>query len=168
MKKALLILTIMLIFGCSCAVNEVSDPHKIYQLSDFSEIGWKQKKAFVTDFPQSDKAFWGYLKGHEVGLILYPSPKLANEYGIPAAENQIEVIDGKKTINVERFVCRGNTGSIESPSCPNPMPMYSEYVVKNNVVILCEVVKSSMKGSKIKADSTSFCEEIAKKLESNQ
>ena len=63
---------------------------------------------------------------------------------------------------------RGNTGSIESPSCPNPMPMYSEYVVKNNVVILCEVVKSSMKGSKIKADSTSFCDEIAKKLESNQ
>ena len=168
MKKALLILTIMLIFGCSCAVNEVSDPHKIYQLSDFSEIGWKQKKAFVTDFPQSDKAFWGYLKGHEVGLILYPSPKLANEYGIPAAENQIEVIDGKKTINVERFVCRGNTGSIESPSCPNPMPMYSEYVVKNNVVILCEVVKSSMKGSKIKADSTSFCEDTAKNLESNQ
>ena len=168
MKKALLILTIMLIFGCSCAVNEVSDPHKIYRLSDFSEIGWKQKKAFVTDFPHSDKAFWGYLKGHEVGLMLYPSSKLANEYGIPAAENQIEVIDGEKTINVERFVCRGNTGSIESPSCPNPMPTYSEYVVKNNVVILCEVVKSSMKGSKIKADSTSFCEDFAKNLESNQ
>ena len=73
----------------------------LYRLSDFSEIGWKQKKPFVTDFPQSDKAFWGYFKGHEVGLILYPSSKLANEYGIPAAENQIEVIDGKKTINVD-------------------------------------------------------------------
>ena len=169
MKKILLLVTLLiLVIGCSSVTNEVSDPNKIYRLSDFSEIGWKQKKPFVTDFPQSDKAFWGYFKGHEVGLILYPSSKLANEYGIPAADNQIEVIDGKKTINVERFVCRGNTGSIESPSCPNPMPMYSEYVVKNNVVILCEIVKSLMKGSKIKADSTSFCEDFAKNLESNQ
>ena len=108
MKKALLILTIttMLIFGCSCAVNEVSDPHKIYQLSDFSEIGWKQKKAFVTDFPQSDKAFWGYLKGHEVGLILYPSPKLANEYGIKA------IIQPGGSINDKRVIDAANKAGI--------------------------------------------------------
>ena len=45
------------------------------------------------------------------------------------------------------------------------MPTYSEYVIKNNTVILCEVVKSSMKGSKIKADSESFCENIVKILD---
>ena len=140
--------------------NEKPNKGKIYGLEDFSKIGWKQKKPFLTNFSQSQTAYWGYMKRHEIGLIIYPSSKIAEEYGVAAAEQQIEVLDGQKTINVERFVCRGNTGSIESPSCPNPMPMYSEYVLENNVVILCEVVKSSMKGSKIKSDSKSFCQEI--------
>jgi len=105
------------------------------------------------------------MKGHEIGIIIYPDSKTASNLGINAAKSQIEVVNGKKTLQVERFVCRGNTGSIESPSCPNPMPTYSEYVIKNNTVILCEVVKSSMKGSKIKADSESFCENIVKILD---
>lgn len=54
MKKILLLVTLLiLVIGCSSVTNEVSDPNKIYRLSDFSEIGWKQKKPFVTDFPQS-------------------------------------------------------------------------------------------------------------------
>ena len=163
MKKIFLITLIILLIACNSSSEKLSN--KIYSLEDFPKIGWKKKKSFKTEFPESTDAFWGYMKGHEIGIIIYPDFETASNLGINAAESQIEVVDGKKTLNVERFICRGNTGSIESPSCPNPMPTYSEYVIKNNTVILCEVVKSSMKGSKIKADSESFCENIVKILD---
>ena len=162
MKK---IIIIAIIFLIACDSNPEKLSNKIYNLEDFPKIGWKKKKPFLTEFPQSIDAYWGYMKGHEIGIIIYPNSEIASELGIDAAESQIEIVDGEKTIGVERFVCRGNTGSIESPSCPNPMPTYSEYVIKNNVVLMCEIVKSSMKGSKIKADSESFCENIVKTLE---
>ena len=59
MKKIFIITLIILLIACNSSSEKLSN--KIYSLEDFPKIGWKKKKSFKTEFPESTDAFWGNL-----------------------------------------------------------------------------------------------------------
>ena len=209
------------IYLISCSSNSSKElelnnnSQNIYNLEDAVKAGWKMKKDFSTEFPNSTDAKWGFFKGREVALIRYQSSDDAQNYGNTAGSDQteyIEPIDGIKAYgdNVEKTTCRGfaeyqtpyklninfyptekmffnqknntifdqKTGTLknlyslgdtseeisETPAaeCPRREPLYREFVIEGNIVIMAEPLRGEDSTALIKA-----IEEIITKLKEN-
>ena len=212
---------IILTFFLSCSSGSSKDSElnngsqNTYNLEDAVKIGWKMKKGFSTEFPNSTDAKWGFFKGREVALIRYQNSDDAQNYGNTAGSDQteyIEPIDGIKAYgeNVEKTTCRGfaeyqtpyklninfyptekmffnqknntifdqKTGTLknlyslgdtseeisETPAaeCPRREPLYREFVIEGNIVIMAEPLRGEDSTALIKA-----IEEIITKLKEN-
>ena len=68
---------IILTFFLSCSSDSSkgselnNGSQNTYNLEDTVKIGWKMKKGFSTEFPNSTDAKWGFFKGREVAVIRY-------------------------------------------------------------------------------------------------
>ena len=90
MRVLFIVLGVLVTLSCATAQAE-SD--KIYSLEDFSGIGVKMKGDFETEFPEATIVKWGFYKGREVAVILYPTIELANTLGKTAGQEQTEKIE---------------------------------------------------------------------------
>ena len=109
MRVLFIVLGVLVTLSCATAQAE-SD--KIYSLEDFTGIGVKMKGDFETEFPEATIVKWGFYKGREVAVILYPTIELANTLGKTAGQEQTEKIEiVEKNIahgsKVEKLKCRG-------------------------------------------------------------
>jgi len=111
LKSLFIFVILILFFGCSGGKNEIEN--KIYSLDDVVGAGYKIKGDFNTEFPETTIVKWGFYKGREVAVVVYPSTELANTLGKIAGEEQTERIEVvEKNIahgpKVEKLVCRGH------------------------------------------------------------
>ena len=147
----LILLVGILIF--SCENDQKSD--YIYLEGDLSSIGWKNKGGFETNFPESNFARWGYIKGREVAIILYDTPEAANNFGQIAGEEQTEIIEQAKTDSdsgdsgsfygpkVEKTGCRGFSGAaLFRGECPRREPLYTVFKIDGNALVMFEPLRS--------------------------
>ena len=75
-NKFLICLTILSVLSCS-SLAPLEESNKIYSMDDVSSVGFKVKKDFSTEFPNSIEAKWGFHKGRDVAVVRYPSIELA-------------------------------------------------------------------------------------------
>ena len=182
MRVIILFSLILLIFACS-QEEEITEVTKIFSMDEVSTAGFKVKKDFNTEFPDSTDAKWGFYKGRDVAVLRYASLELANSAGALAGREQTEQIEVvEKNIahgpKVERTECRGhkqnkpNSSSVYLKSfrnnigfenslilnknsfieeldnsgfmkpswmaCVRREPMYTEFKIHGNLVILME------------------------------
>ena len=96
MKKftCMILILNILVFSCGgdSSPDEFVSSTNIYEMSDVTSVGWKMKKGFeIAEFPESTDAFWGYMKGHEIGIIIYPDSKTASSLGINAILKRVSL-----------------------------------------------------------------------------
>ena len=182
MRVIILFSIILLIFACS-QEEEIAEVTKIFSMDEVSSAGFKVKKDFNTEFPDSTDAKWGFYKGRDVAVLRYETLELANTAGALAGREQTEQIEVvEKNIahgpKVERTECRGhkqnkpNSSSVYLKSfrnnigfenslilnknsfieeldnsgfmkpswmaCVRREPMYTEFKIHGNLVILME------------------------------
>ena len=113
MKASFMLVILILLFGCS---NQETDSiNKIYSLEDVVSTGYRVKGEFKTaKFPETTIVKWGFYKGREVAVAVYPTIELANTLGKIAGEEQTEKIEVvEKNIahgpKVEKLICRGHS-----------------------------------------------------------
>jgi len=201
-KKISICLIILIVLSCS-SVAPLKESNKIYTMDDMSSVGFKVKKDFSTEFPNSIEAKWGFHKGRDVAVVRYPSIELAKSSGLTSGIEQTELIEVvEKNIaygaKVERTECRGTAqnkpnssdvyksyprGSIgkenlllinklkfyedtetltKRPShepCVRREPMYTEFIIFGNLLIMAEPLATEDKDGTIK-----FLEDTARKL----
>ena len=59
-------------FALSCSsMAPLEESTKIYSMNDISSAGFKVKKDFSTEFPDSIDAKWGFHNGRDVGQHQY-------------------------------------------------------------------------------------------------
>ena len=112
MRFLILFSIILLVFACS-QEEEITEVTKIFSMDEVSSAGFKVKKDFSTEFPDSTDAKWGFYKGRDVAILRYPSLELAQTSGEIAAKEQTEQIEVvEKNIahgpKVEKTECRGH------------------------------------------------------------
>lgn len=148
-----LLLISLFIFSCQSEHEEISI---VYQPTDFNLISWKDKGDFEASFLESIYARWGYIKGRDVAIILYPNPEVAKNKGNLAGLNQTEFInEAKKTElnsgdsgsffgpNVEKTECRGFSGAaVFRGECPRREPLYTVYKIDGNALFLFAPLRS--------------------------
>ena len=111
MKASFMLVILILLFGCS--KQETESINKIYSLEDVVSTGYRVKGEFKTaEFPETTIVKWGFYKGREVAVAVYPTIELANTLGKIAGEEQTEKIEiVEKNIGhgpkVEKLKCRG-------------------------------------------------------------
>ena len=111
MKASFMLVILILLFGCS--KQETDSINKIYSLEDVVSTGYRVKGEFKTaKFPETTIVKWGFYKGREVAVAVYPTIELANTFGKIAGEEQTEKIEVvEKNIahgeKVEKTKCRG-------------------------------------------------------------
>ena len=112
----LYIIILSFFLSCSSDSSKSSElnngSQNTYNLEDAVKIGWKMKKGFSTEFPNSTDSKWGFFKGREVAIIRYENSADAQNYGNIAGSEQteyIEPIEGIKAYGdkVEKTICRG-------------------------------------------------------------
>ena len=113
MRTLLTALILLVFLGCS---NSETNEAKVYSMEDVAEAGFKMKKDFKTEFPQSTDAKWGFYDGREIAIFRYPTVELADTIGKTAGEEQTEKIEVKEKnyafgSKVERTMCRGDRGA---------------------------------------------------------
>ena len=111
-RKMLTGLLILLSLSCSSSAP-LEESNKIYSIDDVASAGFKVKKDFLTEFPDSIDAKWGFHNGRDVAVVRYPSNKLAKSSGFISGTEQTELIEVvEKNIaygpKVERTECRGD------------------------------------------------------------
>ena len=113
MKASFMLVILILLFGCS--KQETDSINKIYSLEDVVSTGYRVKGEFKTaKFPETTIVKWGFYKGREVAVAVYPTIELANTFGKIAGEEQTEKIEVvEKNIahgpKVEKLICRGHS-----------------------------------------------------------
>ena len=113
MKASFMLVILILLFGCS--KQETESINKIYSLEDVVSTGYRVKGEFKTaKFPETTIVKWGFYKGREVAVAVYPTIELANTFGKIAGEEQTEKIEVvEKNIahgpKVEKLICRGHS-----------------------------------------------------------
>ena len=113
MKASFMLVILILLFGCS--KQETDSINKIYSLEDVVSTGYRVKGEFKTaKFPATTIVKWGFYKGREVAVAVYPTIELANTLGKIAGEEQTEKIEVvEKNIahgpKVEKLICRGHS-----------------------------------------------------------
>lgn len=201
-KKFLIYLTILSVLSCS-SVAPLEESNKIYSMDDVSSVGFKVKKDFSTEFPNSIEAKWGFHKGRDVAVVRYPSIELAKSSGFTSGTEQTELIEVvEKNIaygaKVERTECRGTAQNKPDSSdvyklyprenigkenlflvnkskfyednktltkrpahepCVRREPMYTEFIIYGNLLIMAEPLATEDKDGTIK-----FLEDTARKL----
>ena len=111
-RKILTGLVMLLILSCSSSAP-LEESTKIYSIDDVASAGFKVKKDFLTEFPDSIDAKWGFHNGRDVAVVRYPSIELAKSSGYISGTEQTELIEViEKNIaygaKVERTECRGD------------------------------------------------------------
>tara|TARA_B100000579_G_scaffold323881_1_gene273651 strand:- start:5165 stop:5779 length:615 start_codon:yes stop_codon:yes gene_type:complete len=201
-RKILIFLTILLVLSCSSSAP-LEESNKIYTLDDISSLGFKVKKDFSTEFPDSIDAKWGFHDGRDVAVARYPSVELAKSSGYISGSEQTELIEVvEKNIaygpKVERTECRGtaqnkpdssdvykqrsrgiigkeniflinkskffeNTETLTNRPAHEPCvrrePMYTEFIIYGNLLIMAEPLATEDKDGTIK-----FLEDTARSL----
>lgn len=109
----LLFIFIITALTVACSSGPIEKIDTVYSLDDVNNAGIKVKGKFDIKFPEAKEANWAYVKGREVAVLIYPSSKLANIYGLAAAKEQTEIIEVlEKNIaygeKVEKTKCRGH------------------------------------------------------------
>ena len=155
LRKLTYCLLLIFLFIVSCQPKQ-EEINFIYQSTDFNLINWKDKGDFKTSFSESIFAGWGYIKGRDIAIILYPNPEVANNKGNLAGLNQTEFIyEAEKTElnsgdsgsffgpNVEKTECRGFSGAaVFRGECPRREPLYTVYKIDGNALILFAPLRS--------------------------
>tara|TARA_Y100000817_G_scaffold67849_1_gene51452 strand:- start:189 stop:800 length:612 start_codon:yes stop_codon:yes gene_type:complete len=193
MKFLILSLIIFSIFACSNE-KEVVEVTKIFSMEDVASAGFKVKKDFDSEFPDSTDAKFGFYKGRDVGVIRYETLELAKSSGHTSATEQTELIEVvEKNIaygpKVERTKCRGTAQNKPDSSdvyrqnlrgligkenililnnyrffegteiftnrpshepCVRREPMYTEFKIHGNLVILMEPLATEDRNDTIK------------------
>ncbi len=202
-KKILICLTMLLVLSCS-SLAPLEESTKIYSIDDVASAGFKVKKDFLTEFPDSIDAKWGFHNGRDVAVVRYPSIDLAKSSGYISGTEQTELIEVvEKNIaygsNVERTECRGDAQNkpdssdvyklyprgmigkenilllnktmlfednseepIRRPAhapCVRREPMYTEFIIYGNLLIMAEPLATEDKDGTIK-----FLEDTARSL----
>jgi hypothetical protein len=157
MKVILKITILFLIISCSGTEHiEVT-----YKENDFSKIGWKEKGGFETKFDGSIYSKWGYIKGSEMAVILFEDRISAQDLGKKYGFEQTEMLEqpqetdenrgdtgsfyGKK---VEKTDCRGFSGAaLFRGECPRREPLYTVYLIDENLLLMLEPTRSENKES---------------------
>ena len=145
MRVIILFSLILLIFACS-QEEEITEVTKIFSMDEVSSAGFKVKKDFNTEFPDSTDAKWGFYKGRDVAVLRYASLELANSAGALAGREQTEQIEVvEKNIahgpKVERTECRGhkqnkpNSSSVYYKSFRNNLGFENSLIVNKNAFI---------------------------------
>ncbi|MBM01740.1 MAG: hypothetical protein CL762_05065 [Chloroflexi bacterium] len=145
MRVIILFSLILLIFACS-QEEEITEVTKIFSMDEVSTAGFKVKKDFNTEFPDSTDAKWGFYKGRDVAVLRYASLELANSAGALAGREQTEQIEVvEKNIahgpKVERTECRGhkqnkpNSSSVYYKSFRNNLGFENSLIVNKNAFI---------------------------------
>ena len=145
MRVIILFSLILLIFACS-QEEEITEVTKIFSMDEVSTAGFKVKKDFNTEFPDSTDAKWGFYKGRDVAVLRYASLELANSEGALAGREQTEQIEVvEKNIahgpKVERTECRGhkqnkpNSSSVYYKSFRNNLGFENSLIVNKNAFI---------------------------------
>ena len=144
----------MLILSINCKTTE-TDQEIVFSLEDFRLIGWKPKGNFETVFPEAIDAKWGYIKGSEVGVIIYLSSEIADIEGDKAGSDQTEFLEENPATSkdsgdtgsffgpkVEKTGCRGfDKVTLFRGECPRREPLYTVYKVDNNALVLIEPLR---------------------------
>tara|TARA_B100000900_G_C20482494_1_gene676084 strand:+ start:93 stop:683 length:591 start_codon:yes stop_codon:yes gene_type:complete len=195
-------MAILLVLSCS-SLAPLEESNKIYTLDDMSSLGFKVKKDFSTEFPDSIDAKWGFHNGRDVAVARYPSVELAKSSGYISGSEQTELIEVvEKNIaygsKVERTECRGtaqnkpdssdvykqrprgkigkenifllnkskffeNTETLNNRPAHEPCvrrePMYTEFIIYGNLLIMAEPLATEDKDGTIK-----FLEDTARSL----
>ena len=201
-RKIIIFLTTSFYLSCS-SMAPLEESTKIYSMNDVSSAGFKVKKDFSTEFPDSIDAKWGFHKGRDVAVVRYPSIELAKSSGFIAGTEQTELIEVvEKNIaygsKVERTECRGtaqnkpdssdvyrlsprasigkeilllnkvmlfndnNEVQTKRPAhepCVRREPMYTEFIIYGNLLIMAEPLATEDKDGTIK-----FLEDTARSL----
>lgn len=164
MKASFMLVILILLFGCS--KQETNSINKIYSLEDVVSTGYRVKGEFKTaKFPETTIVKWGFYKGREVAVAVYPTIELANTFGKIAGEEQTEKIEVvEKNIahgpKVERKECRGHTGQGIHGNCASRRePMYTEYIIYGNLVLMIEPLATEEP-----IDTLEFLKQISTKL----
>lgn len=201
-RKFLIFLTVSLILSCS-SLAPLEESTIIYSIDDVASAGFKVKKDFSTEFPDSIDAKWGFHNGRDVAVIRYPSIELAKSSGYISGTEQTELIEVvEKNIaygpKVERTECRGDAQNKPDSSdvykispretigkeslfiinksrffednktltkrpahapCVRREPMYTEFIIYGNLLIMAEPLATEDKDGTIK-----FLEDTARSL----
>ena len=157
MKVLLKITILFLIISCSgTEYIEVT-----YKENDFSKIGWKEKGEFKTKFDGSIYSKWGYIKGSEMAVILFEDRISAQDLGKKYGFEQTEMLDQPQETaensgdtgsfygkNVEKTDCRGFSGAaLFRGECPRREPLYTVYLIDENLLLMLEPTRSENKES---------------------
>jgi len=138
--KVVLIASILLL-ALSCSSEEsLKETTKIYSMEDVATAGFKVKKSFVTEFPESTDAKWGFFKGRDVSVIRYPTVELAKTLGKVAGEEQTEEIEvvvkniayGPK---VEKTECRGHKANKPNSSDVYMLAFRDKLNLENTLIL---------------------------------
>ena len=154
-KKTFFFLIFFLFISLINCQSNNSDEEINYSHHDFSLIGWKKKGLFETEFPESIAAQWGYIKGSEVGVILYETSNVARIEGENAGFEQTQFLSASSVTTedkgdtgsffgpkVEKTDCRGFDGkTLFRGECPRREPLYTVYKVDGNAVISLEPLR---------------------------
>ena len=201
-RKIIICLFIIIVLSCS-SLTPLEESTKIYSIDDVASAGFKVKKDFSTEFPNSIDAKWGFHNGRDVAVIRYPSVELAKSSGYISGTEQTELIEVvEKNIaygpKVERTECRGDAQNKPDSSdvyklsprgmvgkenllfinkssffedtqpltkrpahapCVRREPMYTEFIIYGNLLIMAEPLATEDKDGTIK-----FLEDTARSL----
>ena len=61
----------------SCSDITPLQSSKVYSIEEVKTVGIKINGKFKTNFPDATESSWGFYKGREVALLIYPSVDLA-------------------------------------------------------------------------------------------
>ena len=157
MRVLLKIIIFLLI--TSCSNNKYIEI--TYKENDFSKIGWKEKGGFETKFDGSIYSKWGYIKGSEMAVILFEdriyAKDLGNKYGFEQTEMLEQPLETAENSGdtgsfygskVEKTDCRGFSGAaLFRGECPRREPLYTAYVIDENLLLMLEPTRSEDKES---------------------
>ena len=100
---------------------------KTFTTDSFMAAGWKKSKEYDTaTVPESTEIWYGFFNQKDIEIRFYQSHESALEYGVPLAEESLQMDAGARIGGVNTV----RTG-------------YSAYAVAGNAVMLCELDVSS-------------------------
>ena len=137
--------------------DQVADDGKVYTSKDFFDAGFKEYKEYnVSKLTGATEAWYGYwgpdedsVKYYE--LRFYPDHSTAVSDGTPFAEDatgedaklrrqetmwRVGLAERKIDASCKRDSSKGPTQT--SPNCGNRVWKYADYIIFNNVIMLCE------------------------------
>ena len=143
----------------SCSNNEYIEI--TYEENNFSKIGWKEKGGFETKFDGSIYSKWGYIKGSEMAVILFEdridAKDLGNKYGFEqtemldqpqeSAENGMVIQALFMAVKLKRQIAEAFQGRLFRGECPRREPLYTVYLIDENLLLMLEPTRSEDKES---------------------